>query len=183
MTGNGVTASDVNHRVDKMANYCKDMSDRIKHLERSYMTHINENMQEYVGLAAEMDALQINIDAAPSVKQLATVELAELRDRMTGVEEQLDDIEAELYLNVTAEIDDDNKLVYTNESSRKAALRLAKRHNDEYQEIKGQLDKLTLDKARLEAQLREIEERDKASRAIFRGCVARVENVTARISL
>jgi len=112
-----------------------------------------------------------------------SVVMAELCDQIAAAAEQLDDIEAELYLNVTAELDDDNKLVYTNETSRKAAMRLAMRHSDEYQEIKGQLDKLNMEKARLQAQLRQIEDADKTWKMVYRGCVARVENITARISL
>jgi len=183
MTGNGVTAEAVNERIDKMGQVYLETDKRIKQLERAYMTHIQANMEEYKAQTVEMDELQKSISAGPIVKRECAVELAELRDKISAVEGQLADIEAGLYLNVCSELDDDNKLVYTNESSRKAALRLAMRHSDEYQDIKGHLDKLNMDKARLEAQLQEIEDTDKRSMALFRGCVARIENITARISL
>ncbi len=183
MTGNGPTAESVNSRVDKMAHVFKDLKRRTQRLERAYATNISANMDEYKECVQRMDALQINIDAAPSVKRQCTVELAELKDKIVGVKEALDDIEAMLYLNVTAELNDDGKPAFTNDTQRKYALTQAKRANDEYQSVKGQLDKLGLDKARLDAQLHEIEDTDKHSIVLFRGCVARVQNVTARISL
>ena len=188
MTANNMTigeakASAVNGRVNKMAEAFNKANARIKKLERAYMAHISENMKEYSVLVSEMDELCKSISAGPIVKRECTVDLAELRDKIVGVKEALDDVEAMLYLNVTAELNDDNKPAFTNEASRKAALTQAKRANDEYQNIKAQLDKLGLDKARLDAQLREIEDTDKHSIVLFRGCVARVQNVTARISL
>lgn len=183
MTDNGPTTTQLDGRINKMVPAFQDHTKRIQKLERAYAVHINANLQEYTEQVEKMDRLIANIDTAPSAKQLCTVELAELRDKIVGVEEQLEGLEAELYMNVTAELNDDNKPAYTNEAQRKAALQLAKRHGDEYQEIKSQLDKLNLDKARLCAQLEEIEDGYKKDMAIFRGCVARVENVTARISL
>ena len=179
----GITAADVGRRVDKMVPKFNQHTKRIQALERAYAANISENMTEYAALIAEIDELRKSISAGPIVKRECTVDLAELKDQIVGVKEALDDVEAILYLNVTAELNDDNKPAFTNEASRKAALTQAKRANDEYQNIKAQLDKLGLDKARLDAQLREIEDTDKHSIVLFRGCVARVQNVTARISL
>ncbi len=183
MTENGPTAESVNDRVDKMGKAFNRHTERIKAIERAYMVHISENMKEYAVLVAEMDELRKSISAGPIVKRECTIELAELRDKITGVKEALDDIEAMLYLNVTAELNDDDKPAFTNDTQRKYALTQAKRASDEYQNIKAQLDKLSLDKARLDAQLKEIEDTDKHSIVLFRGCVARVQNITARISL
>ncbi len=185
-----ITPGSVNGRVDNMVvafnahtKRIKEAERRIQNFERGYMAHIGENMKEYAVLVAEMDELRKSISAGPIVKRECTVELAELRDKITGVKEALDDIEAMLYLNVTAELNDDNKPAFTNDTQRKYALTQAKRASDEYQNVKGQLDKLGLDKAQLDAQLREIEDSGKSSIVLFRGCVARVQNVTARISL
>ena len=187
---NGITAETVNERIDNMVpafnglkEQLEDGTARVTKLERAYMTHIQANMQEYTEQIAKIDGITKDITATPALKFENSVVMAELCDQIAAAAEQLDDIEAELYLNVTAELDDDNKLVYTNETSRKAAMRLAMRHSDEYQEIKGQLDKLNMEKARLQAQLRQIEDADKTWKMVYRGCVARVENITARISL
>ncbi len=187
MTGNGPTAESVsdrvNDRVDKMGKAFNRHTERIQAIERAHMVHISENMNEYSVLVAEMDELRKSISAGPIVKRECAVDLAELRDKVIGTKEALDDIEAMLYLNVTAELNDDDKPAFTNDTQRKYALTQAKRANDEYQNVKGQLDKLNLNKAQLDAQLREIEDTGKSSIVLFRGCVARVQNVTARISL
>lgn len=186
----GLMGDSVNSRIDAMGKAFNEHTKRIKEteqhiqkFERAYMVHISENMKEYTAQVSEMDKLRKSISAGPIVKRECTVDLAELRDKIVGVKEALDDIEATLYMNVTAELNDDNKPAFTNDTQRKYALTQAKRACDEYQDIKAQLDKLGLDKARLDAQLREIEDTDKRSIVLFRGCVARVENVTARISL
>ena len=129
MTRGEARADAVNERVDKMVPKFNDHTKRIQELavrtqkmERAYAVHINENLKEYNTQATAMDDLILSISAGPMVRRECTVELAELKDKIIGVKEALDDVEAMLYMNVTAELNDDDKPAYTNEPSRKAAL-------------------------------------------------------------
>jgi hypothetical protein len=142
---------------------------------------IANDENEMTTVIQQMDELARAMKSAPEVKRLCVEELEEMRVEISSAADELSDVEANLYLNITSELNDDDKPAYTNEAQRKNALVLAKRHNKEYQEAKAWPDKLNLDEAKLKAQLNEICESDKANRLLYRGLIARMENITARM--
>ena len=184
MTGIIITAATNNARIDEMGVVFTQMRIRVDAINDLIVGLLVTDENEATRLLERMKEVERNILGTPEAKRLAATELAELKVQVALVEERLDDIESNLLLNVYAEIDDmTSKPMYTNEKQRGAAFQQAQLYSAGHRQEKDELGKLNLDKARLEAQLREIEDSSKASRVIYGGLVARLENMTALIAV
>jgi len=60
--------------------------------------------------------------------------LIDLEQQFNAAKEEVNDLESMAYLDVSAEVDEKGKPVYSNEGLRKAAVRKLLKGNDEYQE-------------------------------------------------
>ena len=89
---------------------------------------------------------------------------------------------ANLLLDVYAEINGDGKPKYTNEAQRKAALTVLAAENKDYSDIQAAIAELNIEKARADAELALIDDAFKTDRIVYGGCVARLENLTARLT-
>ena len=184
MTNNTVTAVSVNERVDKMGRVFTEMGTRVNVLGELFASHVKPTAEEMTTLAAQMIELEKEIADTPIVERQAQYDLIDVRQRLDAAQERVSDIEAELFLNVCAELDDDGKKpIYTNDTQRKAALSLAITNSDEHKEARIELRSLEAEKARLEAQIVEVQNRCKNSRLFYRGYIARLENITARMTV
>jgi formaldehyde-activating enzyme involved in methanogenesis len=182
MTNNGITAQSVNDRVDKMGKVFIEARSRIDALSELFTAHIKPNAEELSALLIQMDELQGELASYGAIKFQIEMEIIDARADVQAGKEALDDIEANYYLNVCAELDDYDKPKYTNEGQRKAALKLALANQPDAKSARSVLRAAENALARLSAQLDEVENRGKSSRSIYRGLVARLENITARMS-
>jgi hypothetical protein len=179
-----MTNDEINERIDKMGQWANGVNEQIKTIGALISGLLAIDDIEQNQLIQDMTELEKRLTEGPSIKRVVSLDLVALRQRITAAEANQDDIEANLYLNVCAELDDDGKKpIYTNESQRKAALKLAKKHSDEYQSALTDLGQLEADKARLDAQLAEVCESNRIDIRLYAGCVARLENFTARITI
>lgn len=183
MTNNGITAQSVNDRVDKMATVFIEARNRLDALSELFANHVKPDAEELSALLIQMGEIEGELASHGAVKFQLTTEMIDARADVQAAQDAMDDVEANLYLNVCAELNDHDKPAYTNEAQRKAALKLAMTHQDSAKSARAILRAAEIALARLQAQLDEIEERGKSSRYIHRALVARLENITARMQL
>ena len=183
MTNDSVTAATVNERINKMGTVFKDLQGRVDAMNGLITGLLVPDDDELAGLLEQIVQLDRRVGTSPALRREAATELAETREKIALVEGRMEDIEAEMVLNISAEIDPETgKSPYSNEKTRQAALRMGLRHSDEYAEVAAELRPLNAQRAQLEAQIKEIEDKDRADRLTYSGVVARLDNINARIT-
>ncbi len=167
-----------------MAHWAKAANEKIESISALISGMLATDEQDYSTLFTDMQNLEGDIKSSPTERREAYEALVDTKHKIELAEQKLDDIEANLLLNIYAEIDGaTGKPVYTNERQRDAALQIAKRESDEYQEVWDECQVLYFERTAREARLRELDEKDKAHRLLYGGMIARLENLTARISI
>lgn len=136
---------------------------------------------ELNGLTDQLQLLESRLTAAPDQIHAAVAKIVDIKAELQSLDEQRELVESNLLLDVYAEINGDGKPKYSNEAQRKAALTAKLAGSEEYNNIKGNIAAVNLDKARAEAELERLESAHKVDRRIYYGSVARLENLTARI--
>lgn len=175
-----ITVQTVNARVDKMGSVFIKLQDRLFQIATALKQQDDRLEPEAETLLARMDELYRSIQASPAIRRQADIELADLKDRILPIKDSLDDIEANEMFNIGFELGENGKVKYSNDKARAAALRLALAAHDEYQTRLDKYHILNLNRVRLQAQVDEIERKDKNDRVIYGGCVARLADLTKR---
>jgi hypothetical protein len=180
---NGPTAATVNERVNAMVDTWSDLNTQVKKLKELYRLHIIPDSDAGTQLQSDMVDLEGELRTSSGFKLECEKALVDQRTAVQMAKDNLDDIEAELILGIDAELDGDGKPKYTNDKLRSAALRIAKRDSEAYQSQAKKLRSLENKAAIYQAEIREIENRDKAVRLLYRGLMTRLDSITARLSV
>jgi len=176
------TITGVNARIDKMGTWANGINERLTALDKAFVGLLAVN-GEQDNLLAELKMVEDTLATVPLRLRDANAAAAELRHKIAEAQDQTDAEEAQLYINVCAELDDNNKPMFTNEAARKAALALAKQHQPGYKSAAAILRALEAEQARTNAEIGYLEGEIKTARSRYIGIVARLENATARLSI
>jgi type IV secretory pathway VirD2 relaxase len=107
----------------------------------------------------------MNIDEIPSApdfksmvslaneKFLGNMKVMELGYKIEGIRANIVEIEAEVMREITKEVNDDGKKVYTNVESRNAALAERLEYNSSYREMKNMVEKLERERDEVKAKV------------------------------
>ncbi|MHC4621925.1 MAG: hypothetical protein ACYTEQ_29655 [Planctomycetota bacterium] len=183
VTAQSVNARAVNARVDKMGEVFVELQQGVEAINQLVCGLLAYDDDEMTVLLKQVGDLQDKLTGLPAQKRELAEALAAKRQEINSMKARIELIEANLFLNVSSQIiPETGKLEYTNKEQREAALVLARSDDKDLVKLDGQLSKLEFEKAALVAQLNELEDTCKISREMYGGCVARLNNFTARIS-
>lgn len=180
MTKNDKHKLDPHDRIDAMARAFKKMQTIITKWEARQTQRNAQLEQDSYELHQAMATLEESILHAPDVEHQLKDKILGLKSQLPPLQDRLDELEAEFMLNVTAELGDNGKPAFTNDKMRGAAVKLAKAHSDEYQEMLEKIRAKEFIIARKSHELDETTRQDKANRLLHTGHGKRLDNLTAR---
>lgn len=91
--------------------------------------------------------------ALANEKYLGNMKVVDLGYRIEGIRANIREIEAEVMREITKEVNDDGKKVYTNVESRNAALAERLEYNSSYREMKEEVERFERERDEVKARV------------------------------
>ena len=181
-----ITAESVNTRVDNMVVSFNELRSELRRVTGVLTTLMQSELNTVDEMFITMREMEASLIAGVTKEQDAQIKLAEAKSSLAAVDESMSDFESELFLNVCAELNEDNKPLYTNDTQRKNALQLAKASGQgdaakAYRSAAKVARSHETEIMRVAAELDAVRNQHKVDRTVHAGLVARLQNMTARV--
>ena len=164
-------------RIDKMGRWATDAGKRIKLLETTMITTVEENAD---ALGYQLAALVDGYDGSSKEYASEQASRATASEAARNLKEDISDMEAPVYLEVSAELTDAGKAKYGNDGLRAAAVSVHFAKDENYAAIKTELRNARQAESMSKARLASIERDIKTWGRKVDALRSRLDNLTAR---
>lgn len=173
------TLEALNNRIDKMGVWAAEASKRLDNADKAAALYLQINE---AGMAEELALMWRRYESPLENMTQFKKDLVAKDLELAEIDDEIDLIESQAFLDISFAINDDGKAKYTNDAARKAAVKVALASNDDYksltqrrQLIEASVKNIKLDIEYLESNVKEFYARNRA-------IMARIEFDTAVIN-